>query len=1684
MNYKDLIDDIKNYDFEFINNEFYQYIFLITNNMFPKLNKFERDSIFNLTCYLVDHISIKFNFKADKSDKSAAEAKKYYDQWTQNNGRDIKSTMLMLFPFIDDKNNNQLFKELSDLNYLLCNIDHTKIDRLYLNQPRDELLKKEFKYGNFSFGLLNSDNKTPLLNLYDDNGDKLIYNIIHHNFIGILETINIVGGKLYVNWMNIQPISSDKNIYQQTDLYNETFKSLNSLDLNNKNPFDKGLYLGDYYNVFRNYYYKDVKKVKWLLFNKRINGKIIYMIQYLNKIFDFDKLFEFEDYEDLSENDMNIFDRKYKELINNVNLNITTISDSTFELEILRNLIAYLINNHTKRNLIKNEFVNEFKLKDPEDDSQTDIEKNQIKIDDISKETIINASRNIDTKYVWNYLKEALVGFQGTIYGKFIISNNKVNDYVNYNDEQLNEIDEGLNLKNIYNIAKSLSHDSNWNLLPENYKSLTDEQKNLFWERLSSDREFTRFVNLRRNLQKQEGPGLDYNSKIRQMGEAFDNNWNDLVWDCLTLNGILSEFKVNLQITDKTKLPLQFKTRQKQIYSLLKKEFKKNKELWENCYYYLTGNKYKDLAKIRVDDPNVNIKEEDYFDLICSEQLWYTFYAMDWISQINFFHHYINHQIIYTTGSTGTGKSTQVPKLLMYALKMYDYKNNGSVICTQPRIPPTVGNAERISTELGVPITQKSWTCDDDKVNTQNYYVQFKHQFKKHTRDNNPHLQLRMVTDGTLLEEVVNNPLMKEQIPKKNKKTGDVENTYGINNKWDIMIVDEAHEHNANMDVILTLARQTCFYNNSVRLVIISATMDDDEPIYRSYFKSINDNIVYPIKRPIKHLFGDKYNNCDDGFLPYSVYMDRRFHISPPGETTQYIITDKFDESIEREFTDDLRKNSIIAQQKSYDVINKICQQSVNGEILLFSTGSAEIRRAVKYLNETLPDGNVALPYFANMNPKYKEMIEKIDKNIHKIKNVRTKIYEEWGPEYIVDQNVPEGLYKRAIIVATNVAEASVTIPRLAYVVDNGYAKVSGYDEIVDISTLGEEKISEASRVQRRGRVGRIGDGTVYYMYGKGQREAVKPKYNITQQDISELFLKLSCSENDLYWDHKYSPYNYKSNELESLINNDKEIKKTPLGKEKIFTSLKHQILLMDEKLEEYYFPEPYFLNYQKGKMTYLDRRIEGYSITETLDFVGQFYLIHPKELRLTRNITNNIIEFDENNRNNIPQSIFANLITKLSSSFQYLNVLAEPLDTDAKINENNYRKTLLSQWILDLRRDTNNIIEGNDIFTLIVGKGYNIYNEVIEILSMMKTLENGISTLAIPKDSGKPDFNALYNRFGNQKSDFVGLYKIIKLLKDNFPDMKLFNLIEENSSIILDIKDKYSRLVKSFRKIKFTLDPPKKYSCELWNLLNSLKQSGKLKPDEGYMFFLEDEVEKIVKREIIMNRRKLENFCELNSLNFETIYMFMISYMKLCIAIITAKKEYDTSLEEKSSLEKIEELSSSFKKSLINPTLEEKIIRSFLIANSYNVGFKLDHHDENYRLVRGIRSEPKTVTRYTNQVNTLCSELNSTICYSRVDRSGDIHMISKISPDILATSTPIFYNPDNFKHFYLRKNYNKENNKEEYELKHLYGKLFENVIYNIRNNFSLIYVCWDHEDLVHIREYLNSLKKKLIKYM
>ena len=215
-----------------------------------------------------------------------------------------------------------------------------------------------------------------------------------------------------------------------------------------------------------------------------------------------------------------------------------------------------------------------------------------------------------------------------------------------------------------------------------------------------------------------------------------------------------------------------------------------------------------------------------------------------------------------------------MPKLFLYALKVIDYKTHGKVVCTAPRITPLLDNSTRISEELGVPIKMLS-NLSSIKIKTNNFYVQYKYKDDFHTKNTN-HGFIKISTDGTLLMELKNNLTLFQKVKDKFINT----------NIYDILFIDEAHEHNTNMDLILTLARQTCYLNNTIRLIIVSATMDDDEPIYRQYFNNINDKLIFPIK----HKFHDPVLQKD--ILINSNYMDRRYHISPPGETVQYNINE------------------------------------------------------------------------------------------------------------------------------------------------------------------------------------------------------------------------------------------------------------------------------------------------------------------------------------------------------------------------------------------------------------------------------------------------------------------------------------------------------------------------------------------------------------------------------------------------------------------------------------------------------------------------------------------------------------------------------------------------------------------------------------------------------------------------
>ena len=1636
---------IKNHNYTFITNNFKSNIFIIVKNLYPKLNDNDLSILQNLTCYLIEFISIRFFSDEILNTKN-------YNQWTQNNSRDILSISLQLIPFMDGKENNKLYKNITDLNQILFDDNINDIPKKIEKEYIKDILKTKFKYSNFSLGLFNESKTDSYLELIDSSNVKLIHKIIHENLCALLETIKIVNGKLYINWINVSPLNfnnyKDSKIYStSSDEIKFLLSGVNSNRLRDLAQENKGLYIGDYYNVIRNIYYESIKKVKWVLFsqktNKHQNG--IYMIQYLNTIFDLNKMFEYSDFSNLSESEKNIFITKYHYCISSIDNENNIYDNKSFELNIFQSVLSFLINNGGDKNLIINSSVLKFKLDTEKDSKDLDIIERNLEENELTKDDLVKALYDLEPEYFWNYLKDTIRILKTSIYGLYLVKNNKINmDYFNY------ETNNTINLKNIYNISKILSHDESrdFNLLPLNYRTLSTNRKVTFFRNFGNVT-----INFTRNLERQEG---EFYNGTTDIIRNIKNGWKDikeeLIWNYLLYNGLISEFKVQPELTDDINLPSNENIKSKTIQEKLKQIFKQNSDLLDS-YYYLTNDKYKNIKDIRFDDPK-QLKDGSYNKILSYEEaltkklVFYTYYAMDWISQINFFNHYLNHSILFVTGATGTGKSTQVPKLLLYSLKMIDYKLDGRVICTQPRISPTEGNATWISTETGVPIEYFSKTLDT-KVNSENYYLQYKHQKKQHLKDNCSHLSLRMVTDGTLLMNLLKNPLLKEQVKKEKKKVDEYD--FGIRNLYDIVIIDEAHEHNTNMDIILTIMRQTCFYNNDIKLVIVSATMDDDEPIYRSYFNMINDNLVFPIRRPL-----DIHPIIrEEDYMIQNIYLDRRIHISAPGKTTMFKIDENYNENIK--VTGNNKFDSTTAQEEGYKYIIDICKKSPNGEILFFLTGQREIMEALKYLNTNLPASDIALPFYSAMNSKYRNMIEKIDINIDNIRNNRRDVVDEWGVEYVNAKNVQRGTYKRAIIIATNVAEASITIPRLKYVIDTGYAKVMSFDKRKNTSSLDIELISESSRLQRKGRVGRKSSGTVYYMYSKGAREKIKPKYGITLTNFQDNFLQLASISMDFdnnlgedpLWLRFLNPYmtkifplvlqNFNMKVFLDSLNPKRTKDNLYLTKTNIINDTNNNIIVRqyglgmnDQGTNEFvggdYFLSPYFDFYLENDLIpeFLNRKEKGYEFKQLLDLDGLFYIIHPFENKIKRNVLNQIISYENktfgSKKVNIDINEWKEYINNFKVNLQYLKVNSNDNKENRK-DTDIYKKTLLSKNMEELTSFLSEVnLEPKEVKSLFYSSGFGVLNENIQIIALLRSCSYNVTSLAKMIDIKRNDFINLFKKFNDSKSDILAIHKICSLIRKQFSKLILFEII--GKKIPQKYKNEYDMIVKSFKENKFTVDPNKrlKFVKDI-NLLNRLKNQGKLDSNNGFLYWLSqsNKLKEDIFNDIKSRADEIIRFCNTNYLNPSIISKYFEELYNIYLIISTIDKDIDKKFNEKNPLVAISELKNNFNRTLTYGTIEEKLLYSYILANPVNIAVK----KEKYILINGGLSANIQFSffKISNNYNTLCSGVSSYISYlNQMEIRGEINLgiISNINPKILGKLIPLHYNKKNIKQSYI----------------------------------------------------------------
>ncbi len=1598
----ELINAIENYNFVFIDKPFKADVLKYLKYLMPLLNSYDMNILFTLTLVLIEEISIRYNFNKDVG----------YKQWTKNNGRDIASLCLTLIPYIGGPNdkNYDLIENLKDIIYK-SDSNNNYINSNILELNRKDALNKHFPYSNFTLGLLNK-NKNTIYDLYEKN-QHTIYHCIENNFVSMMETIKITNGKLFVNWINIIPTHNYKNTF----LYKTSIEELKKIEklINEpivddtiKNVFDvvknnKGLWLGDYYNVFTNAYFHSIRKVKWFIFCKKLEtnqNEYIYMIQYLNKIINLNSLFKQSDYNSLSDSDRINFDNQYYNFYNNLKNRIVTYKDLRFEFNMAKNILSFLSNNYSKIHTLDPYltylFSNVEVLISGDDLDPVDLQINKISNDDL-----LDNMKLLTPEILWDYLKESIVVLQASPYAKYLIKKNVYNELeINMDFFNLYESNNAkINLKNLYNICKSICHETIeeiYSLLGNNFKSLDEHHAFRFFIFLAN-KEIIKILDIRRNIKLQEVTNYDYNTVMEQMQNGWNKIKTDLVWDYLSENGLLSTFNINLEITDNDLIQISdVNIKNKKIQSGLKKFFQKNKHLFD-CNYFLTNEPYNSLQTANRNN------NKSYMDVLVEKLINYTFYANDWISQLNFFNHYINHSILYVTGSTGTGKSTQVPKLVMYALKMYDYKNDGKVICTQPRIPPTQDNAKRISKEMGVDIVDENRFYDKIEHKTDYYYVQYKHMKDNHTKKYSNHLTLKMVTDGTLLEELLKNPLLKKMsLSSFNQEKNESEYLdFDLENLYDVVMVDEAHEHNTNMDLILTLMRQACMYNNSLRLIIVSATMDDDEPIYRSYYKLVNDNIVHPIKQPLNmHPILDIKNYFIDSY-----YLDRRIHISVPKQSYSYKITEYYDEEIEKLFTINHGENSKLAQEKSYNVIKNICETSLSGDILLFSTGKEEIKTAVRELNRIIPASTIALPFYSEMNGKYRDIISDIGTKITFIRNKKENISEEWAEDYLDIKDVPEGTYKRAIIIATNVAEASITIDTLKYVVDTGYSKVNRYNDLMDASNINVEPISESSRIQRKGRVGRVGEGTVYYIYGKNKRVNVVPKYGITLGDFHNSFIKMASQNAGLnknyFWDSNYNPYLYKKfyDNIKNIIYSTTKVE-TYLRLVNLEIIIIEQFLLLNNPVEPYYF---YNFNELQGDElpdNFL-RMEDGYDFNILTDLKGLFYIIHPYENILERNIFNDIISVNNQRINNIEIKQYQYMLSNIKNKLLYLPI---SINNDPKMLF--YKRTQYYDRISEVMSIIK--MEEKDAVILYICAGFNILLEGCQVLSLIKTIGD-IS--GIIKEE---HYNEVKSIFGSN-SDISSLYKILIIFKNTLPNMLVYkvlndlNVLEKFRTYYMDILKQYKR--KNYSSIKDSID-----------IMNWLYHNGVLDTERGFLHWIKSSgtFKKLLLNDINKHSDQINKLCNDYYLNYNKIMEYYENLINLIISILSADIEFDKELKKISPFIDAIKINSYLLKT-VNYNIEEQLNYAFFISQP--LYFSVMFEDGYKTVTSGYNCDIKKYSK--GRLNTLCNNIGSYIGYYNI-KNNQMSIIYNIDINKISNYNPFFYNPKYIVNSLLKKNMGK----------------------------------------------------------
>ncbi len=380
------------------------------------------------------------------------------------------------------------------------------------------------------------------------------------------------------------------------------------------------------------------------------------------------------------------------------------------------------------------------------------------------------------------------------------------------------------------------------------------------------------------------------------------------------------------------------------------------------------------------------------------------------------------HQVIILAGETGSGKTTQIPKMCFAAGRGVQ----GRIACTQPRRVAALSISRRVAEELGV-----AWGRE----------VGCKIRFNDQTT---PATVVKFLTDGMLLAEVQGDPMLRE---------------------YDTLIIDEAHERSLNIDFLLGHLRTLRFRRPELKVIITSATIDtaafsqafDGAPVVLVEGRTFPVEVIYA---PLDGLGSDYTENDENEEKADTVAV-----ASARAEAMHYV-------------------------EGSVEAVLRILGESESGDILVFLPSERDIREV-----HDLLEGQVRSAF----GSRAASMCEVVPL-FGRLSNAE-------------QQRVFAPTQRRKIVLATNIAETSLTIPGIRFVVDTGLARMSRYSPQARTRRLPIEEISQSSAEQRKGRCGRVAAGVCIRLYSE-KDFLERPRFTqpeIQRANLADVILRMKA---------------------------------------------------------------------------------------------------------------------------------------------------------------------------------------------------------------------------------------------------------------------------------------------------------------------------------------------------------------------------------------------------------------------------------------------------------------------------------------------------------------------------------------------------------------------------------------------